>query len=77
MYVFPAIYTAAMAMLGGGEAVKSQCRTPEIVADAAHAILTKDSRTFTGNFCIDDEVLKQEGMTDFSKYNYVESMCFT
>lgn len=68
-----AIYTAAMAMLGGGEAVKAQCRTPEIMADAAYSILTRDSRSFTGNFCVDDEILKEEGVTDFSKYNYVES----
>lgn len=74
MVFFLAIYTAAMAMLGGGEAVKSQCRTPEIMADAAYSILTKDSRSFTGNFCIDDLVLKQDGITDLSQYNYVESM---
>ena len=39
-----------------------------IVADAAHAILTKDSRTFTGNFCIDEEVLRMEGVIDFAAY---------
>ena len=38
------------------------------MADAAHAILTKPSREFTGNFCIDEELLKKEGVTDFSKY---------
>ncbi|ELU18275.1 hypothetical protein CAPTEDRAFT_166703 [Capitella teleta] len=68
-----AIYTAVMAMLGGGEAVKPQCRTPEIMSDAAYAILTRDSRSFTGNFCVDDDILKEEGMTDFTKYNYVEN----
>jgi citronellol/citronellal dehydrogenase len=43
-------------------------RKPEIVADAAHAILTRDSRTCTGNFFIDDEVLAQEGVTDLKSY---------
>jgi NAD(P)-dependent dehydrogenase (short-subunit alcohol dehydrogenase family) len=68
-----AIYTAAMAMLGGGEAVKPQCRKPEIMADAAYAILTKDSRSFTGNFAVDDDILSKEGVADFSAYNYVDS----
>merc|ERR1711976_834770 len=68
-----AIYTAAMAMLGGGEAVKSQCRTPEIMAESAHAILTRDSHSFTANFCIDEDILREEGVKDFTKYNYVEN----
>ena len=65
-----AIYTAAMEMLGGGDGVKSQCRSPDIMSDAAHAILCKDSKQFTGNFCVDDDVLRAEGVTDFSKYQY-------
>ena len=44
-------------------------RTPEIVADAAYAILTRDSKTCTGNFFIDEEVLVEEGVTDFEKYS--------
>jgi citronellol/citronellal dehydrogenase len=61
------IYTAAVAMLKG--MVKAEnCRTPEIVADAAHAILVRESRTCTGNFFIDDEVLQEEGVTDFDHY---------
>jgi len=61
------IATAALAMLGG--AVKpEQCRKPEILADAAHAILTRDSRDCTGNFFIDDEVLAEEGITDLTRY---------
>ena len=43
-------------------------RTPEIMADAAYAILTKPSREFTGNFFIDEDVLQKEGVTDFAKY---------
>jgi len=62
-----AIDTAAIVMLGG--AVRPQnCRSPRIVADAAHEILTRDSRTSTGNFFVDDEVLAQAGVTDFDAY---------
>jgi citronellol/citronellal dehydrogenase len=60
------IATAAIAMIEGVRA--ENCRTPEIVADAAHAILTKPSREFTGHFCIDEEVLRDNGTTDFDSY---------
>ena len=66
-----AIATAAVQNLLGGEEAVRGARTPEIMADAAYAILTKPSRTFTGNFCIDDEVLKNEGVTDFDQYQVV------
>nr|QBZ96192.1 hydroxysteroid dehydrogenase-like protein 2 [Perinereis aibuhitensis] len=66
-----AIYTAAMEMLGGAD-VRSKCRTPEIMSDSAYIMLTKDSKSFTGNFCIDDEVLAAEGITDLEKYSYVK-----
>ncbi|XP_050692014.1 hydroxysteroid dehydrogenase-like protein 2 isoform X2 [Eriocheir sinensis] len=62
-----AIITAAMEMLGGDE-VDKQCRKPEIMADAAYAIITKDSRSYTGHFAVDDEVLKAEGITNFDQY---------
>ena len=61
------IATAAVAMLGGDPMMKAS-RTPEIMADAAHAILTKNSREFTGNFCVDEDFLRTEGVTDFEKY---------
>jgi citronellol/citronellal dehydrogenase len=61
------IATAAVHMLGG-EAMMKQSRKPEIMADAAHAILSKPSREFTGNFCIDDLVLHAAGVRDFSVY---------
>ena len=61
------ILTAALAMLGGLTPPEN-CRKPEIMADAAHVILTRDSRGHTGNFYIDDEVLRQAGVTDFEKY---------
>jgi len=48
--------------------VKKEERKPEIMADAAAAILAKPSREFTGNFCIDDVLLASDGVTDFSIY---------
>lgn len=61
------IATAALAMLGGRVAPE-QCRKPEIVADAAHAILTRDARSCSGNFFLDDEVLRAEGVADLDRY---------
>ncbi|MFZ5442646.1 MAG: SDR family oxidoreductase [Myxococcota bacterium] len=60
------IATAAVNMLGGEFLMKAS-RTPEIMADAAHFILTRD-RAFTGNFCLDEEVLRSAGVSDFKKY---------
>lgn len=61
------IATAALAMLGG--AVKPEnCRKPEIMADAAHWILTRSAADTTGNFFIDDEALAQAGITDLDQY---------
>jgi citronellol/citronellal dehydrogenase len=52
-----------------GEAQVTQLtRKPEIVADAAYLILTKDSRQCTGNFFVDENVLRDEGITDFEQY---------
>jgi citronellol/citronellal dehydrogenase len=63
------IQTAALQMIPG---VKPEhCRTPQIMADAAYAILTRDAVTTTGNFFIDEEVLKQAGITDFDRYSVV------
>ncbi len=60
------IGTAALQVIPGIDMGAS--RTPEIMADAAHAILTRPSRECTGNFFIDDEVLAAEGVTDFDQY---------
>jgi hypothetical protein len=54
------IATAAIEFIAGSESLQS-CRTPDIMADAAFYILTRPSLEFTGNFCIDDEVLESEG----------------
>ena len=43
-------------------------RKPEIMADAAHVVLTRASRQCTGNFFIDDEVLREAGVTDMDQY---------
>ncbi len=63
-----AIQTAAIMNLLGGEEAMKRSRKPEIMADAAFAILKRKSRECTGNFFIDEEVLREEGVTDFSAY---------
>lgn len=68
LWPLTAIDTAAVRNLLGGEAVASMSRLPTIMADAAHAILTRPSRDCTGNFFIDELVLREEGVTDFSVY---------
>ena len=60
------IATDALKMIPGTEPAK--CRTPEIMADAAHAVLSRDSWRFSGNFLIDEAVLREKGVTDFSPY---------
>ena len=62
------IATAAVKNLLGGEALMQASRTPEIMADAAHAVFLKDATSFSGRFLIDDTFLAGEGVTDFSKY---------
>lgn len=64
-----AINTAALAMIPGVDL--GACRKPEILADAAYAILNRPSSQCTGNFFIDDEVLASEGVTDLDKYSVV------
>jgi len=61
------IHTDALAMLGGLVRAEN-CRTPDIVADAAVAVLKRDSRSCNGNFFVDEDVLWEEGVTDFSCY---------
>jgi citronellol/citronellal dehydrogenase len=64
------IGTAAIRNLGGGDAAVARSRRPQIMSDAAHAILSRDSRACTGNFFIDEDVLRSEGVTDFSAYRF-------
>ncbi len=63
-----AIDTAAVRNLLGGDEAGKRSRTPEILADAAYAILNRPHADCTGNFFIDDEVMTAEGVTDLSKY---------
>lgn len=62
------IATAAIKNLLGGEEAVARSRTPEIAADAAHLILTRPSREATGRFFIDEDVLREAGVTDFDVY---------
>lgn len=62
------IATAAVRNLLGGDEMIRRCRKPEIMGDAAAAILKRPS-DFTGNFCIDDEVLAEEGVEDLDRYS--------
>lgn len=62
------IATTVVQNLLGGDAAMRGARLPTIVADAAHEILTRPSRSRTGRFFIDDEVLREAGITDFSRY---------
>lgn len=62
------IATAAVQNLLGGDATVKGSRTPEIMSDAAHVILTRPARECTGNYFVDEDVLRAEGVTDFAKY---------
>jgi citronellol/citronellal dehydrogenase len=64
-----AIDTAALQMIPGVDT--AACRTPEILADAAYIILNRESKSCTGNFFVDDELLVSEGITDLDKYAVV------
>ena len=68
------IATAAVRNLLGGDALVRRSRTPDIMGDAAHAILTQDARSFTGRFCIDDTLLYEHGVRDFEKYRVDPSL---
>ena len=60
------IYTAAMNMIG--DIKPENCRKEDIVADAAHAIVTQDASEHSGNFYIDEDILKESGVSDFNQY---------
>jgi citronellol/citronellal dehydrogenase len=63
------VATAAIQFRRGDEAMV-HCRKPEIMADAACAIFRRPSRSFTGHFVIDDEILYEDGERDFEKYSF-------
>ena len=62
------IDTAAVRNIVGGPDMASRGRKPDIMADAAHAVLTKPARDCTGNFFLDEDLLRQEGTSDFDPY---------
>lgn len=62
------IATAAIKNILGGEVMMNKSRTPDIMGDAAHAIIASDASHNTGNFWIDDVVLAGTGVTDLAKY---------
>lgn len=70
LWPLTAIDTAAVRNVLGGDSMAKMSRKPEIMADAAHAVLSRDPKACSGNFFIDEEVLKAEGVTDFSRYRY-------
>ena len=71
------IATAAVQNLLGGDEAMRRARTPEIMADAAHAVLVRDPRSTTGNAFIDDEVLAEAGITDLDRYAGTEDTDLT
>ncbi|KAJ2396971.1 Hydroxysteroid dehydrogenase-like protein 2 [Coemansia sp. RSA 2559] len=71
LWPFTTIDTDGLAECGN-EAFQAYPRKPTVMADAAFWIMTQDSRTFTGNFCVDEIVLREAGITDFEQYNAVK-----
>ncbi len=66
------IATAAVQNLLGGDAAMARARKPELYADAAYAIVTRPSRECTGHTYLCEDVLAEEGVTDFGQYMYVK-----
>jgi citronellol/citronellal dehydrogenase len=62
------VATAAVKNLLGGDKMVQASRTPEMLADAAYMVFNKPSRSFSGNFLIDDNFMAGEGVTDFTPY---------
>ena len=69
LWPMTAIDTAALAMIPGIDT--NFCRKPAIMADAAYIILNRDAKSVTGNFFVDEEVLREEGVSDFDHYSVV------
>ena len=69
LWPMTSIDTAAIRNILGGDSMAKMSRTPAIMADAAYVLLNQDAREFTGQFVIDEFILKDTGTTDFKKYN--------
>lgn len=65
-----AIDTEAINLIAG-EDYRKKCRKPDIMADAVYTIITQDSRTCTGNFFVDETLLRKHGVTDFDQYSVI------
>lgn len=63
-----AIATSAILNMAGGKLLGARSRQPEIMADACYEIITRDAKLCTGNFFVDEEVLRHQGVTDFTHY---------
>jgi citronellol/citronellal dehydrogenase len=68
------VATAAVQNLLGGDSAMAQARTPEVVADAAYIVLTRDSRSCTGNLYLVEDVLAEAGITDLSPYGPLDGL---
>jgi citronellol/citronellal dehydrogenase len=68
LWPITSIDTAAVRFALGGDAMAAASRSPEIMADAAYAVLARPAAECTGNFFIDEEVLREQGVSDFSPY---------
>ena len=68
LWPLTSIDTAAVRNVLGGDAMAKMSRTPDILSDAAHMILTSDSKSLTGQFIVDEVFLRENGVTDFSHY---------
>ena len=66
------VATAAVQNLLGGDTAMAKSRRPEVYADAAYAVINRNSRECTGNTYLCEDVLAEEGVTDLSKYSYVD-----
>jgi citronellol/citronellal dehydrogenase len=63
-----AIATSAINLIGG-PTMMAGCRTVDIMSDAAHIVLTRESKKCTGNFFLDEDLLREHGVTDFERYS--------
>jgi len=70
-WVGTAIATAAVQNLLGGDAAMARARKPDLYADAAYAVITRPSRDCSGNAFLCEDVLAEEGVTDFDRYAYL------
>lgn len=68
----PIVTAAILNRAAAEEDRAASARTADIMADAAHAILVRNSRSCTGDFFLDDAVLLDEGVTDFARYRTAE-----